>query len=342
MKNLIIFPFLAIALAVPSRGITVNLSYQDDSDTFFTPLARSTLLKAASDVSFAVTTSLSALNQSSYSGTNGSTTATVDWSFRYSNPNTGANAPDVTTFDFLADEFRVVVGRRTLGGTTLGRGGPSGAGISLGGSGFENEWPGAIDAMEAASNATMPRGGPALGLLSGDFQFGATPGPYDLNYGFAIGALVFDDMTSWNFSYDTLPTASQNDFYSVAVHEILHSIGLGASRAWDVQKSGTDWMGPEVIAMLGTGINVLDSGEAHIRSGLMGSPIIDGVYRSDLTQEAVMDPDITTGTRKYITDLDIAFLNDMGWETVAVPEPSTSLLASGFVILLAARRRRIA
>jgi hypothetical protein len=36
-------------------------------------------------------------------------------------------------------------------------------------------------------------------------------------------------------------------------------------------------------------------------------------------QEAVMDPTLTNGTRKKVTRLDVAFLRDMGWQTVAYP-----------------------
>jgi Dockerin type I domain len=32
-----------------------------------------------------------------------------------------------------------------------------------------------------------------------------------------------------------------------------------------------------------------------------------------------MDPTVTTGTRKTLTRLDLAFLNDIGWQTVAFP-----------------------
>src|SRR5262249_46284022 len=37
-------------------------------------------------------------------------------------------------------------------------------------------------------------------------------------------------------------------------------------------------------------------------------------------QEAAMSPSITTGTRKDITRLDLAFLRDLGWQTVAYPQ----------------------
>jgi hypothetical protein len=48
------------------------------------------------------------------------------------------------------------------------------------------------------------------------------------------------------------------------------------------------------------------------------------------------------GTRKYITTADLAFLQDMGWQTVSpVPEPSVSFLLVAGVVWLTSRRRRM-
>lgn len=335
---------IGFSLALPVHAITVNIQYENSGDAFFTPAARTTLQKAATDVSQAITTSLSALNKSVYTGTNGGSSITVDWAFSYTSPNTGNTVPDITNFDFLQNEFRVVVGRRTLVGGTLGRGGPAGASVGLDGVGNNATWAGAMANTEALSNASMPRGGPTVGKFQGDFDLSATaPADYDLDYGFSIGSLTFDDMANWHFDYATLPSPGQNDFYSVAVHEMLHSLGFGASRAWNLEHLGTDWLGPEVIALLGSGNDVLSPGQDHIKEGTMGHPIIDGNYRTDLSQEAIMDPSLTVGSRKYITDLDLAFLEDMGWdvmEFVAVPEPSTLVLLSLTGLLLVARRSR--
>ena len=57
-----------------------------------------------------------------------------------------------------------------------------------------------------------------------------------------------------------------------------------------------------------------------------------------LSQEVVMDPEITTGTRKYLTELDLAILRDLGYETI--PEPSSSLLLLLSLAFPFSRRRR--
>ncbi|MGK0187822.1 MAG: hypothetical protein ACI9R3_003613 [Verrucomicrobiales bacterium] len=53
-----------------------------------------------------------------------------------------------------------------------------------------------------------------------------------------------------------------------------------------------------------------------------------------------MGPAIAAGVRKEITELDVAFLNDIGWIAAAVPEPGTaSFLLLGAMVGFARRRR---
>jgi hypothetical protein len=66
----------------------------------------------------------------------------------------------------------------------------------------------------------------------------------------------------------------------------------------------------------------------------MSPRVKDGVL-----QEAVMDPSILTGTRKYLTQMDLAFLRDLNY--VTIPEPSTvALCVSGLLCIGRQRRRR--
>ena len=193
------------------------------------------------------------------------------------------------------------------------------------------------------SNTSLERGiGVTMNTLSGALGGNS----FDLSYGPMIGNLWFDNDsdndgvaddattlgTYWHFDHTTSVGAGKSDFYSVALHEILHSLGFsGSNDSFAANSSGLDWTGAEVIAELGDGTGALHTGASHIANGTM-SQTLDGV-----PQEAVMDPSITTGTRKEITTLDLAFLRDMGYETV--PEPSSALLIglSGVVLL---RRRR--
>ncbi|MEJ6571259.1 MAG: PEP-CTERM sorting domain-containing protein, partial [Akkermansiaceae bacterium] len=59
-------------------------------------------------------------------------------------------------------------------------------------------------------------------------------------------------------------------------------------------------------------------------------------------QEAIISPTITLGIRKELTELDVAFLTDLGYEMAAapVPEPSVILLLVGAAFLVLPRRKR--
>lgn len=58
-----------------------------------------------------------------------------------------------------------------------------------------------------------------------------------------------------------------------------------------------------------------------------------------VAQEAAMDPNITTGTRKRFKDLDVAGLRDVGWETTVVPVPAALPLVSSALIGMFGIRR---
>ena len=351
------------AIPVPASAINVVFDYSYDlaTDNFFNnnAAAKLALEQAGADISAAITSSLSAIsptgtpNVNLITGTSGSTSATADWQYQITNPSTGA------TENFLsptvaANEVRIYVGMRELTGSTLGTGGPSGAGASLGFSGFNGQVQSAVNDLQTKSNQYMGRGsGPTIGTLnSGGVVFGETIS-YSLSYGVGIANLWFDndknnDGTAdanvgdyWHFDHTTSVATGKSDFYSVALHEILHSIGIGASDSWGNNISGTDpkdWTGANVIALRGAlgGNDVISSGGDHIANGLMSWNIYNGA-----AQEVAMDPDITTGTRKYLTELDLAFLRDIGWSTiVAVPEPSRALLATFGLLLMVMKRRR--
>lgn len=342
-RNFVVLAFLPSSW-LPAINITLDYSH----DSFFASnlTAKAALEKAAADVSWAITTALNPLSQDMYTGTSGSSDFDVDWKATYSNPTTGANV-DLNTFSFASDEFRIYVGMQPLAGSTLGQGGPGGAGFSSGFSGFENELVDAVNNGAAASNASMPRSGPVLGTLNSSLTIGATTAPFSLNYGYLAGNLWFDNDTdndtfidlsatlnaAWHFDHTAPVVSGKSDFYSVAVHEILHSVGFGGSQTWDALVSGSNWSGSEVINYLGTGTNVLESDGAHIKEGTQGFAIVDGVLTSTL-QEAIMDPTLTVGTRKYFTDLDFAFLRDMGWTTATpVPEPAATAALAGLLAL---------
>jgi len=341
----------------PVSGAVIAIDFSHDTNGLFSPAgnpthyltARAAVEAAGTDLSAAITSTLAEVSTGtspsvdSIAGSAGSTTATLDWDARYTHPNTGASETIASPTPGGPVGFNTVTvfaGSRLLSGSTLGQGGPGGAGFGLGVSGFESELNDAIDAMETASNSYMTRGGgPTIGTIDGSITLGSTTANYSLSYGSLLGNLWFDADTdndgfldssgtlagSWHFDHTTAVAAGKSDLYSVAIHEMAHAIGFGTSESWDGDVSGTVWTGAEANGLYGGSVP-LSVDLAHIDEGITGTTVApsSGVLASGgVTQEALMDPTLTVGARKILTDLDLAMLEDIGWS--AIPEPGLAV-----------------
>jgi hypothetical protein len=179
--------------------------------------------------------------------------------------------------------------------------------------GNQNDFNSAVAMASASGSANMSRGGgPVIGTRSGNFS----GGNYSVNFGSTIGKLSMDTGTNWQYDYTQPVGSNQYDFYSVALHELTHALGFGSSQSWtnDVTAATHSWSGPQAIALLGTGSGVLNSNNDHIASGTVSTRLSDGA-----AQVAVMDPALFNGQRKKFTRLDLAFLRDIGWQTIPYP-----------------------
>jgi len=331
----------AISAAPLASALVLELDYGNQAFFNGNVTAKAAVDAAAADLSAAITTFLAPLNTDVFTGTAPDTSfAEFDFSFGYTNPFTGA-AETIATPTSAADTVTIYVGQRFLTGNTLGQGGPGGAGIGIQTSSFnQTSLATAVADANAQSNAALSRNaGPTIGSLSGSVG----SANYDVSYGIHVGNLWFDsdtdnnnveDFNGWHLDHTAPVAAGKSDLYSVALHELLHAIGIGSSESWDAMVDGTDWLGANANALNGTGIGLIDADGGHIAADVQ-SVTID----TNMMQEVVMDPNLTTGTRKTLTQLDLAFLQDIGYETVAIPEPGTALLAAGFGLLTLRRRR---
>ncbi len=183
-----------------------------------------------------------------------------------------------------ADTLVVYVGARDMSGS-LGVGGPGG--YSAGGS---YAW---------------------LDVVAGRGEAGALAAPYS-DFGPWGGSISFHSApdSPWYFGLDSAGLDhAQSDFVSVATHELAHVFGIGTSDSWDTYAGGATFTGPVATAVYG-GHAPLGPDHAHWDQDTEST-------WNGLAQEAAMAPALTIGTRKMLTDLDVAALTDVGWETGA-------------------------
>jgi|GEM_PF-1662573 len=289
--------------------------------------------QAAADVSAMIDCSgLTAVDSSNNpavatSSTAGSATVTITSNYNYTNPYTGASVP-LGTAVIPAEEIQIFVGGRNLQpapSAPPGDNGPLGEGGLAGGSAsvstsFNNatDLDLAFSGAVADANTTMGRG-----LASGNSLLSALP-PFTvgsqtetISFAPAIGNIWFDFdtdndgdydtvselLSSWHVDHNTSPTAGKNDLYSVALHEILHAVGLSG----------------------------------HISSA--NSTTLGIGTAAGITQEPSMDPDILVGTRKYLTVADQQFAVSSGWNVTPVPEPSAATFLLTVSVLFAGVRK---
>ena len=344
---------LTVALLTSKAKAGITFDYSNDGGFFASHLvAKAALEKAAGDINAVINYNLTAVTNDVTVGTSaggsgaGGKTLNFDFKYTYTNPSSGAEV-DILNTAIAANEVRIFVGMRNLAGSTLGEGGPGGVGLSVSGSDAGGGTFAAAVASAQAADQHRRGGGPTISTLSGSIA-GA---PFSFDIGSNVGNLWFDSDTdnngatdndatlnaNWHFDSTSAVAAGKSDFYSVALHETLHAIGFGTSQTWNsLITGGDDWTGANAIAAAGTGVNIIDlASGAHIASGIMSTRLSDGGL-----QQTVMSPSITTGTRKSLTALDVAFLQDLNYSIVAVPEPSSMLLIAAAVGMVAARARR--
>lgn len=285
--------FLLLATAAQAQ-FTIVFDYTYDSNQFFTGAnaGRQTYLTAVGNY---ISNLLSSTSLNAITPGGGNT-----WNATFYNPGTGA-AEGVSNPTYAANVYTIYAGGRALSGSTLGVGGAGGFNSSV------------------------------FGNWSNDIRYRGN-GTYSTSWG---GSLSFDTETTWYFDSDINTVedfTGKYDFFSVALHEIAHVLGLGTSASWTSLVSGSTFTGSHAVALAG-GAPALATGDGHWAENTMST-----IVGSGSSQETAMDPNIAANTRKYLTQLDLAGLQDIGY--TAVPEPATIALLSGLGVLGFALLRR--
>jgi hypothetical protein len=257
--------------ALPSISFLFNFSH-DNSGFFNDPTHLQALQTAANVLGSHLGDSLEAIAPG---GGN-------SWSATFADPATG-NTASLSDLAVPADSLIIFAGARTLGAGsgdgTLGIGGPGGFNAQ-GTQSF-------IDTVSARGQAG------ALSATPTDF------GPWG-------GSVVFDPNANWYFGLNPRGIgAGQEDFISVAEHELSHVLGFGTSPSWENRVSGNVFTGANAVREFGGPVPT-------------DAPAPNAGHWADNTtdqgERCTMDPELPEGQTARLTPLDFAGLADLGWQ----------------------------
>ena len=135
-------------------------------------------------------------------------------------------------------------------------------------------------------------------------------------FGIFGGTITFDTSTNWHFGGAAGLDADEQSFVSIAAHELIHVFGFGADyftgqpaaarfeTPWHAYANGNQFRGPAATA-------------AYDGSG--SPPISSNHWDQSLTDNGrtpLLVPAIDTGENVLMTGLDLAILDDLGYDVL--------------------------
>ena len=347
--------------SLPAWGLDLTIDYSRDAvaEDFFGrfPQAKLALEQAAADLGALIATEPAAISGDYFVGLSGNAEVTFDLDLRYKDPSTGVVR--TVAEPFIAEgEVILYVGSQHLTGNTLAFSEIATVRNTViwNGGGTSGEVQGAAAIAAADAEVAWRRGldGPVYNTLTGPLNIGGNQVPLDADMGPIAASIWFDTDTNnngdsdtnsqlaayWHFDHTTPVPTGKFDFYTAALHEIVHGLGFGTAESYN-DLYGTSsgepfWLGPTGQYLNGgSAFNLADIDARHLRDGLFSPRLSDGVL-----QETLLDHDIQAGVRKGVTLMDAAFLQDIGWtltNPIVIPEPGALAFLG---LLLGFRRRR--
>jgi len=308
-------------------NIIIDYRYDNGPTPFFNTQQKRNALQAAADrMSNIITSSLSAVTISG--------DATKDPRISFLHPSTGLNY-EVSSADSVANDAFAPPSCSPSPNSCYAANEYRGTwSINA------NEWILYAGGRPLSSSAV---GGTGTGLNVGDTY---TSAGSHLNRNFprvsALGSLPLwggsisfdnDGSTNWHFDLNTPASGSSVDFYSIALHEIGHALGLSSDWSeWQDDNAG-HYIGPKAVnaynADNGTSRVSLDEVNAsneHWKDGaydsyifMNGSPNLVGTVGVGVKQDLIMEPtaNFTATVKRFeMTNVDVAALEDIKWSVL--------------------------
>lgn len=306
--------FLPLALCpVVASGLTIELRYDLDAAGFFNqPGAKEAVRAVADFYERVISDQLGAINSAQYPG--------KTWTPTYADPATGlaVDVPGQSNMVVPANTIIIFLGSTEMPGQTAAQGGPGGVDdLSAEALGSGHPW----------ANQVYSRGeAGAIHLVQSGNQMVFTTNPTDFApWG---GVIFFNSLiTDWNFSTTSATAAAGPDAVSVTLHEMAHVLGIGAlltQNSWTTLAKTGAFAGPLAAQSFGSqiatdGVHVYPFGTNSRAFGVFGRT--HGASTTPL-----MVPNLPNGSFFYVpTDLELAILQDMGWD-IEPPVPVIQML----------------
>lgn len=318
---------VSLLKTVPVNAFSIDFDYTYDTNNFFDPNTtagqdrRNTLTQAGQYYTNYISDSLSAIENNS-SSRDGIGFGSNTWTASFFHPGTG-NQQTIADLTVPADTITIYAGGRDF--SSLGLGGTGGFTTASG----TQEFVDLIKGRGQAGALTDPE--TDIGLWGGSIAF-------DTN----IVVNVNDTPTNFDWHNIVEPTqddtleSNEFDFLSVALHELAHVFGytsnLDSSWGSNISSGTNNFTGANSLAVYqaesaasATFVPLENGSLSHWQNGT------DSFTLAGDLQETALDPNIANGQRKYLTNLDYAGLEDIGWDvnTATVPfefSPSLGIL----------------
>ena len=274
---------------LPVSGVEIVIDYTFDATDYFGAgnpdgpqaggLAKDAIEAAADFFSLVLQDDFDAITPS------GSNT----WSPSIENPSNGLTQ-SLGNISIAANTVVIYAGGQSLGGNTLGEGGPGG--FSAGGtlSWFETLFLRGEDGTSVNS--------------TGDRSYQSTAPDEFAPWG---GTLTFDSdgssdglgNYSWHYDHTVAPSSGDVDFFSVALHELGHALGFGTADSWRTHVTGPAF-GRSFDGEASTAANGGVSPDLQTDVDPPGhwiDGLLSEVYGTSTVQETAFDPSIRWRTQ---------------------------------------------